>query len=74
MCKYIGSTHVAPGWGCCRCHHYNGLQRENCRNCGERRHELSIPPDLWRCSICGFGFESPLESCPSCAADAGVAS
>lgn len=33
-CARIHSAHVMPGWVCCRCRGYNGLQRTECRNCG----------------------------------------
>lgn len=33
-CKTISSEFVAPGWGCCECHTYNGLQRHKCKFCG----------------------------------------
>ena len=34
-CKRIAETpHLMPGWGCCRCRVYNGLERRSCKNCG----------------------------------------
>ena len=43
MCDFIKGKSVAPGWGCCACKTYNGLQRRNCRMCNAPRHEpLSI--------------------------------
>jgi len=33
-CKRIHSTHLMPGWSCCKCRCYNGLQRTLCRECG----------------------------------------
>mgnify|MGYP001239086435 CR=1 FL=1 len=34
MCQYIDSEYIVPGWGCCQCHLYNGMQRTACRGCG----------------------------------------
>ena len=33
-CKHVRSNFVVPGWGCCKCHIYNGYQRDVCRGCG----------------------------------------
>jgi hypothetical protein len=33
-CRHVRDSHVVPGWGCCKCHTYNGYQREKCWNCG----------------------------------------
>lgn len=35
MCNFVIASSVAPGYGCCRCHVYNGLQRVQCKSCGE---------------------------------------
>lgn len=35
MCKPISSPTILPGWGCCRCHLYNGAQRATCKACGK---------------------------------------
>ncbi len=81
MCFYVQDTNVAPGWGCCRCRTYNGLQRQWCRACSEPRHEeeIKIPDDIERCAGCGCGLpegmlgvrprggEGPAV-CPSCGA------
>ena len=32
-----GTRNIEPGWGCCECATYNGLQRAQCRNCGHAR-------------------------------------
>lgn len=32
-CQYIESEYVMPGWGCCRCHQYNGAWRQFCKGC-----------------------------------------
>lgn len=44
MCKYVDSVYIVPGWGCCRCRIYNGMQRTTCRNCGAERCE-PLQPD-----------------------------
>jgi hypothetical protein len=31
MCKYISNTHIMPGYICCQCRCYNGLQRVKTR-------------------------------------------
>ncbi len=33
-CKRVEHPHVMPGWGCCKCATYNGLQRRECKACG----------------------------------------
>ena len=33
-CKHVRGDFLVPGWGCCKCHVYNGYQRTSCRNCG----------------------------------------
>lgn len=46
MCDFIKSPNVAMGWGCCRCRVYNGIQRVNCKECGEPHHEpLTVSGD-----------------------------
>lgn len=40
---------VAPGWGCCKCRTYNGIQRAECRNCSHARCDgtkIIIAPDF----------------------------
>jgi hypothetical protein len=77
MCEFIELTHVMPGWGCCRCRSYNGLQRKECMHCGVTRHEITIPPHVKQCPKCGFGWTGGLPKrnlegrhfrgrCPSC--------
>ena len=56
MCEYISSEFFMPGYGCCKCGTYNGLQRDKCKNCKEVHHELMIPDDVVRCPLCGFGM------------------
>ena len=36
-CEAITGSHVMPGWGCCLCRGYNGIQRLYCRHCGHQR-------------------------------------
>lgn len=46
MCDFIVGTHVAMGWGCCRCRVYNGIQRAECKSCGVAHHEpLTVRDD-----------------------------
>ena len=33
-CQTINTQYVAPGWGCCQCHTYNGAGRIKCKACG----------------------------------------
>lgn len=50
----IEKYHLMPGWGCCQCRHYNGLQRKQCKNC---KHECCIekplPEKFGLCNECG---------------------
>jgi hypothetical protein len=61
MCEFVGGRHVAPGWGCCVCRTYNGLQRRYCHWCHAERHDkqVVVPPDVKRCA-CGFGWVGPV--------------
>jgi len=36
MCQYVDHPNVAPGWGCCHCGLYNGVQNITCRICGAK--------------------------------------
>lgn len=56
-CTYVGGKHVMPGWGCGKCRCYNGLQREECRECGHPRCPVEVPANVARCSTCGAGIE-----------------
>lgn len=40
-CAPTNLEHVAPGWGCCRCQSYNGLQRLACKHCEHARCDLA---------------------------------
>ena len=54
-CKVIGPSDVLlPGWGCCQCRTYNGLQRDFCKRCG---HECCVAKpkaeQFGLCNECG---------------------
>ena len=80
MCTFISMRELAPGWVCCRCRTYNGLQRDACRGCKQEQHEIEVPATVVRCA-CGLGLEKgerPVQTlagrdvrgkCPSCSAD-----
>lgn len=40
-CETVNGERVEPGWGCCRCRGYNGLQRTACRECGHVRCDVA---------------------------------
>lgn len=73
MCAYVAiPDSVLPGWGCCRCHIYNGLQRPSCKGCGVTPCTLQIPTSVVRCG-CGFGLDMladtlRMSDCPVCGA------
>lgn len=54
-CQFIEeSKFVLPGWGCCQCHTYNGLQRKVCKLCGHKPCiELPKPSQFGLCDECG---------------------
>lgn len=33
---------LAPGWGCCECKTYNGIQWEQCKYCSHERCDGSV--------------------------------
>lgn len=77
MCQFINSPLVMPGWGCCQCFEYNGLQRQKCKVCRQQRHVFLIPKEVTQCPDCGWGWvgEMPtknlvreFEGCPCCEA------
>lgn len=41
-CELISHPNLMPGWGCCGCNTYNGLQREECKVC---QHECCAEPE-----------------------------
>lgn len=41
-CKTINHPNIMPGWGCCMCRTYNGIQRKQCKQCG---HECCVDSD-----------------------------
>lgn len=50
----INSKHVMPGWGCCKCRTYNGIQRESCRSCNHKCCvEKPKPETFGMCNVCG---------------------
>lgn len=55
MCEYVEGSKIVPGWGCCGCRTYNGLQRLECNRCGLDRHPIDVPAELSRCFRCGLG-------------------
>jgi len=70
-CNFVEHENIMPGWGCCSCRTYNGLQRTHCRECNHARCELVTPDDLKVCKNCGFGYrlemrESLRRICPVC--------
>lgn len=72
MCLYVEGPRIMPGYGCCRCRVYNGLQRDHCRTCRRAHCLLVVPPDVLRCANCRFAFverdRALLEGglCPNC--------
>lgn len=54
-CKFISGENVMPGWGCCECRSYNGLQRRICGNCGHIPCNvvLPMPHEFGMCDDCG---------------------
>jgi hypothetical protein len=46
---------MLPGWGCCKCRVYNGLQRELCKSCGHNccNEEKPLPEKFGLCNECG---------------------
>ncbi len=56
MCKFIAGSALLPGWVCCRCRTYNGLQRCHCRACKEKPHEIEVPATVVQCANCGCGL------------------
>jgi hypothetical protein len=72
MCSFVETPNVMPGWGCCRCHVYNGLQRPACKECRKERHPIEVPAGVKFCSKCGWGYRGEFKdyghtSCPCCA-------
>ncbi|VVB55156.1 Uncharacterised protein [uncultured archaeon] len=45
MCTYIDSEYIAPGYKCCHCGVYNGMQQVECRECRTAPCE-TIGPDI----------------------------
>ncbi len=57
MCTFISHKHVMPGYICCGCRVYNGLQRTICKDCGQTSCKLEIPENVKRCTSCGWGYD-----------------
>lgn len=36
-CEPVEHPNIMPGWGCCQCRTYNGIQRNACKHCGHER-------------------------------------
>lgn len=66
MCEYVGGLDILsimPGWGCCKCHIYNGLHRATCKNCDAAPCKPIVPTEpLVTCAMCGL----PQRPCPMC--------
>lgn len=58
MCSFVEAPNVMPGYGCCRCRTYNGLQRAVCKACGVPPCAFAVPPNVKRCTGCGFGYRA----------------
>jgi hypothetical protein len=54
-CEFLPPTPTEmPGWGCCRCRTFNGLQRRECKRCGHTPcAPLPTPGDFNLCDECG---------------------
>jgi hypothetical protein len=53
-CALILMEGVLPGWGCCQCRTYNGLQRPFCKICGhDCCEEMPKPEKFGLCNTCG---------------------
>lgn len=51
---FIDAPGLMPGWGCCFCLTYNGLQRDICKRCGhDCCKEKPMPHELGLCDTCG---------------------
>lgn len=71
MCEFISSEVVMPGYVCCTCRNYNGLQRMACKDCGMPRHPFEIPASVRRCESCKIFHYEPADEpkfCPCCKA------
>ncbi len=60
-CQFIPeSKNVFPGWGCCQCRAYNGLQRDRCKFCGHKCcGEKPLPEKFGLCNVCGVPAGTP---------------
>lgn len=55
-CKFTATSYVMPGWGCCQCKVYNGMQRLQCKHCGHERRVIDLPPGFVQ-HTCGFAWD-----------------
>ncbi len=56
MCAFISGEGLMPGFICCKCRGYNGLQRLQCKDCHAVPHKIEIPPEVNRRGACGYGW------------------
>jgi hypothetical protein len=51
----LDHPNVMPGWACCQCRTYNGLQRPACKFCGHAccNPAKPSPEDYDLCPVCG---------------------
>ncbi len=81
MCRFVADDRLLPGWACCGCRTYNGLQRRACHGCTQERHEIEVPATVVQCLACGCGLPRGAKhtytlagrdvrgECPVCGAD-----
>jgi hypothetical protein len=58
-CEFIaGDSNLLPGWGCCECRTYNGLQRDQCKRCGHACCVAKpLPEKFGLCNECGVPLD-----------------
>lgn len=52
-CEAIDDPLLMPGWGCCKCRVYNGVQRTECKSCSHKRCDK---PRTFTCNNCHKNF------------------
>lgn len=60
-CELLDNVpNLMPGWGCCQCRCYNGLQRPRCSKCGHERcnPDIPLPEKYGLCNICGVPLDA----------------
>lgn len=61
MCAYFDAENVTPGWGCCSCRTYNGLQRQECKVCQKAPcRDIVVPDYVVVCDGCGLGLKKEM--------------